>query len=366
MLLDGEYIPHLSHNIPHLSHFNQEISIMESTLKVLITVQFTPEQINQIEAISPRLVATTIEASEPGDVPEDAWQEVDILYTHKALPELGFAPELKWIQFHRAGNESFMDATILRKLGLVASSMSGASAPQVAEYVLEMILALGHRLPQIMEHQKRADWPAERGEIFQPQELNQSTVGIVGYGSIGRQVARLLQAFGATVLATKYDAMHPTDRGYILEGIGDPEGDFLQRLYPAEALKSMLKECDYLVLCVPLTQGTRGLIRDEQLAAMKPTAFLVDVSRGGVTNHADLLTALEEGQIAGAALDVYPEEPLPEENPLWKLPNVILTPHIAGVSREYNNRAAALFAENLKRYLAGKQPLNPIDLQRGY
>lgn len=365
-MLDVEYIPHLSHNIPHLSHFNQEISIMESTLKVLITIQFTPEQINQIEAVSPRLVVTTIESSEPGDVPQDAWQEADILYTHKVLPDLDLAPKLKWIQFHRAGNESFMEAPILRKPGLVASSMSGASAPQVAEYVLEMILALGHWLPQIMEHQKRADWPADRGEIFQPQELNQSTVGIVGYGSIGRQVARLLQAFGATVLGTKYDAMHPADRGYIPEGMGDPEGDYLQRLYPAEALKSMLKECDFVVVCVPLTKGTQGLIGDEQLAAMKPTAFLVDVSRGGVTNHADLLTALEEGQIAGAALDVYPEEPLPEENPLWKLPNVILTPHIAGASREYNKRAAALFAENLKRYLAGKQPLNPIDLQRGY
>ncbi|MGB5843466.1 MAG: hypothetical protein WBG94_03385, partial [Anaerolineales bacterium] len=102
---------------------------MESTLKVLITIQFTPEQINQIEAVSPRLVVTTIESSEPGDVPQDAWQEADILYTHKVLPDLDLAPKLKWIQFHRAGNESFMEAPILRKPGLVASSMSGASAP---------------------------------------------------------------------------------------------------------------------------------------------------------------------------------------------------------------------------------------------
>ncbi len=339
---------------------------MESSLKVIVTVQFSPELVAQIEAVSPRLVVTTIEAKESGDVQDESWQEVDILYTHKVLPAPDQAPELKWIQFHRAGNEMFMDAPILRKPGLEAASMSGASAPQVAEYVLEMILALGHKLPQIMEHQKRADWPEERGEIFQPQELNRSTVGIVGFGSIGRQVAKLLRAFGATVLATKQDAMRPTDGGYIPEGIGDPEGDYLQRLYPAEALKSMLKECDYVVVCVPLTKETQGLIGEAQLAVMKQSTFLVDVSRGGVINHADLIPALDDGQIAGAALDVYPEEPLTEDNPLWKMPNVIITPHIAGVSREYNSRAAALFVENLERYLDGKQLLNLIDLQRGY
>ena len=128
----------------------------------------------------------------------------------------------------------------------------------------------------------------------------------------------------------------------------------------------MLKECDFAVVCVPLTQRTQGLIGLKQLAAMKPTAFLIDVSRGGVIDQADLIAALEEGQIAGAALDVYPEEPLPEHNPLWKLPNVILTPHIAGVSRDYNQRAVALFEGNLDRYLDGKNPLNLIDLQRGY
>jgi phosphoglycerate dehydrogenase-like enzyme len=128
----------------------------------------------------------------------------------------------------------------------------------------------------------------------------------------------------------------------------------------------MLKECDFVVVCVPLTQATKGLIGIEQLAAMKPTAFLIDVSRGGVINHADLIIALEERQIAGAALDVYPQEPLPIDSPLWKLPNVILTPHVAGVSRYYDQRAVALFVENLNRYLEGKNPLNLIDIQRGY
>jgi phosphoglycerate dehydrogenase-like enzyme len=339
---------------------------MKSSIIVLITVQFTSELLDQIEALSPRLVITTLEAIKLEDIPQEVWQEVEVLYTHKIVPTPELAPNLKWIQFHRAGNERFMDAPILPKPDLIASSMSGASAPQVAEYILEMTLALGHRLPDIIDHQKRAEWPADRGDIFSPVELNQSTIGIVGYGSIGREVARLLQAFGATVLATKHDAKQPADPGYMIEGSGDPEGDSVNRLYPAHALSSMLKECDFVVVCVPLTQDTQGLIGLEQLAAMKSTAFLIDVSRGGVINHADLIVALEEEQIAGAALDVYPEEPLPEDNSLWKFPNVILTPHIAGVSRYYDQRAVALFVENLSRYLDGQNPLNLIDLQQGY
>lgn len=339
---------------------------MESSLKVLITVEFSPELVSEIEAVSPRLEVKTVAAKTPEEVAEQDWLEVEILYTHKVLPSPDLVPNLRWIQFHRAGNEAFMDEPVLRKPDLIASTMSGASAPQVAEYVLEMCLALGHRLPEIIEYQQRAEWPAERGGIFSPLELNQSTVGVVGYGSIGREVARLLQAFGATVLATKFNVMDPSDPGYRIDGSGDPQGDFVHRLYPAQALNSMLKECDFAVVCVPLTPITKDLIGVKQLAAMKPTAFLIDISRGGVTNHEDLLLALEEGGIAGAALDVYPDEPLPEDDPLWKSPNLILTPHIAGVSRDYNQRAVTLFIENLNRYLDGKKPFNLIDLERGY
>ena len=128
----------------------------------------------------------------------------------------------------------------------------------------------------------------------------------------------------------------------------------------------MLKECDFAVVCVPLTPSTKHLFSAEQLEVMKPSAFLIDVSRGGVIDHEALLAALEEGQIAGAALDVYPQEPLPEDNPLWKITNLILTPHIAGVSRDYNQRAVNLFVENLNRYLKGKKPYNLVDLERGY
>ncbi|MBE0409013.1 MAG: D-2-hydroxyacid dehydrogenase, partial [Anaerolineales bacterium] len=218
----------------------------------------------------------------------------------------------------------------------------------------------------LIDHQKRAEWPQDRWKRFSPQELNRSIVGIVGYGSIGREVARLLRAFGATVLASKRDVMHPEDTDYTPEGLGDQRGELVHRLYPDKALKSMFKECDFVVVTVPLTSETHDLIGADELAALKPSAFLIDTSRGGIVNQAALINALREHKIAGAALDVFPEEPLPADNPLWILPNVIISPHISGNTRHYNERAVAMFAENLHRYLAGLPLYNQIDPERGY
>ena len=339
---------------------------MSSPIEVLITIPFSEELVSQLQAVSPRLHLNPQKASKPEDIPAEVWQRAEVLYTDRVLPKPDQAPALRWIQFHWAGLERTIDEPILRKPELVITSLSGAAATQVAEHIVLMCLALGHRLPDLIEHQKRAEWPRERFSRFLPLELRESTVGVVGYGSIGREAARLLHAFGATILAAKRDAMHPDDPGYLPEGLGDPRGDLAHRLYPPQALRSMFKECDFVVVAVPLTPKTRDLISTEQLAAMKTTAFLVDVSRGGVVNHPALLVALRERKIAGAALDVYPEEPLPAGSPLWKLPNVLLTPHISGNSLFYDQRAVALFADNLNRYLAGSPLLNLVDPLQGY
>jgi phosphoglycerate dehydrogenase-like enzyme len=255
---------------------------------------------------------------------------------------------------------------LLAKPGLIATTLSGAAASQMAEYILMMLLALGHHLHEMIASQKKADWPRDRWERFSPLELRGSSVGIVGYGSIGRQLARVLHPLGATILATKRDAMHPEDFDYIPAGLGDPGGDFVHRLYPAEALRSMMKDCDFVVVTVPKTPATNDLIGAEELAVLKPSAYLIDISRGGIVDHTALINALKDRKIAGAALDVYPEEPLPSESPLWKLPNVILTPHISGNTPNYDERAIEMFAANLQRYLAGQPLYNRIDPQRGY
>jgi phosphoglycerate dehydrogenase-like enzyme len=339
---------------------------MNPSLEVLIIATFSDEQIAKLSNVSPRLRIKALRASHTSEVPADDWKQAEILYTSQVIPTPEQAPNLRWIQFHWAGVDHAIDEPILAKPDLVATSMSGAAILQMGEYVLTMLLALGHHLPDMIDHQKRSEWPRDRWERFSPQELNRSIVGIVGYGSIGREVARLLRAFGATVLASKRDVMHPEDSDYTPEGKGDPRGELVHRLYPGKALKSMFKECDFVVVTVPLTSETRDLIGVEEIAALKPSAFLIDTSRGGIVNHNALVNALRERKIAGAALDVFPEEPLPADSPLWKLPNVIITPHISGNTRYYNERAIAMFAENLHRYLAGLPLYNRIEPQRGY
>lgn len=339
---------------------------MSEPVNVLITLPFTEAIIAKLEGVSARLKIDVTRARKVEDISDNLWAGVEVLYTNRLLPSPEQAPKLRWIQFHWAGVDHVVDAPILRQPKVVATTLSGANASQISEYVLMMLLSLGHRMPDLFTHQRRGDWPKDRWERFSPLELRGSTVGIIGYGSIGRQVARLLQPFGARVLATKRNAMHPEDNGYAPEGMGDPGGDQVYRLYPPEAVRSMLRECDFGVVTVPLTPDTRGMIGAEELAALRSTAFLIDVSRGGVVDHAALVAALKDHKIAGAALDVYPEEPLPADSPLWKLSNVILTPHIAGNTQFYDERAADLFAENLQRYLAGQTLLNRFDPERGY
>lgn len=339
---------------------------MSDTVEVLITMNFGDELVKQLSEISPRLHIQVMVANQSQDIPAELWERVEVLYTNRVLPAPEEAPRLQWIQLHWAGADHAVEAPVLSKPGLQATTLSGTSASQMAEHAVMMMLALGHRLPDAFALQKRGEWPDERWKRFSPKELRDSTVGIVGYGSIGRQIARLLSAFGAQVLATKRDAMHPADTGYVPEGQGDPTGDLVQRLYPPQALKSMLKMCDFVVVCTPLSPETRNLLGGDELAALKPGAYLVGLSRGGVIDHNALLPLLRDQKIGGAALDVFPTEPLPADSPFWKLPNVIITPHVAGFSPHYDERAVVLFSENLQRYLSGLPLYNRINLERKY
>jgi phosphoglycerate dehydrogenase-like enzyme len=339
-------------------------------VEVLITVPFAEQLLEQLRTLSARLKISLYPVRKAEDVPADVWRRAEVLYTGSVLPdpEKVDLPNLRWVQFHSAGIDGVLDAPIFEAAGeeITFTNLSGAAAPQMAEYALAMMLALGRKLPALMDFQDKAEWPRDRFERFTPRELRGSTVGIVGYGSIGRELARLLQPFDVQILASKQDVRHPKDTGYVPEGLGDPEGHFFHRLYPVEAVRSMLKECDFVVVAVPLTADTQNLLGEEELRVMKSSAFLVDVSRGGVTNPKALLSALQENRIAGAAMDVFAEEPLPSNSPFWKLSNIIITPHIAGQSAYYDARAMAMFVENLNRYLNDKPLLNRFDPQKGY
>jgi len=339
---------------------------MDDPIEVLVTLAFTDELMNQISEVSPRLAVEKIVAHKVEEISDEVWNRMEVLYTNRVLPKPEQAPNLRWIQFHWAGLDHALEEPILHREDVLITNVSGASAPQMAEHAVMMMLALGHHMPDAIAHQKRADWPSGRWELFNPHELRGSTVGIVGYGSIGRQIARILQVFGATVLATKRDVFHPEDTGYTIEGMGDPEGDLVNRLYPPQALCTMIKKCDYVVVTLPRTTATRGMLGAKELAAFKASAFLIDISRGEIVDHNALIPLLRDHKIAGAALDVYPVEPLPADSPLWKLPNVILTPHIAGYSPHYDERAVSLFVENLHCYLEGRPLYNRLDLNLEY
>ena len=342
------------------------MSKSSTPVNVLITLPFGSSLIKPLQEVSPLLRITVHPAQAVADVPDELWGRCEVLYTDRVLPDPELAPNIGWVQLHWAGIESLTNSALFAKPGISVTTLSGAAASQSAEYILTMLLALGHQIPGLAAAQKKADWPKDRWERFKPRELRTSTVGIIGYGSIGRQVARLLREFGTTVLATKNDAMHPADSGYSPEEMGDQDGDFVHRLYPAKAVKSMVKDCDFIVVCVPLTENTRGLINAEVLAACKPNAYLIDISRGNIIDHSALIKALNDHKLAGAALDVFPEEPLPEKSPLWGMSNVIITPHIAGVSNQYDQRAVRLFAENLSRYIADLPLYNVFDPKKGY
>jgi phosphoglycerate dehydrogenase-like enzyme len=334
----------------------------------LITVRLEDEILETLRDVSDRLDILYHPVQQLREVPEDIWTRVNVLYTADIVPEPAQAPKLRWIHTHFAGVDHLLDQSIFQTEGVVLTSASGIHATTMTEYVFMMMMAFGHRLLTMMEYKASATWPIEhKFRIFMPKPLRGSTVGIVGYGSIGREIARVAQTFGMEVLAVKRDVRHPADPdGYYLPGTGDPEGLCFHRLYPPEALISMARVSDFVVLTVPLTESTRLMINADVFAAMKRTASLINVSRGGVVDEAALLYALQTGQIAGAAMDVFESEPLPADSPLWKLPNLIISPHISGSSPDYNRKAAALFIENLKRYLARKDLLNLVDRTRGY
>jgi len=333
---------------------------------ILIDYPLTDEQVRSLEQISDNVRISHFPGQKFEEIPAEDKEKAEVLLTSKAEPSPEEMPGLQWIQYSRAGI-SFMDESpLLERDGFRATSLSGAVSLPVAEYAVGMMLALGHKLPQGYVYQDKKVWPPDRWERFQPRELRGSTVGLIGYGSIGREIARLLQPFKVEILATKKDLMSVEYSGYMPEGTGDREGLLFRRLYPPEAIKSMLSLCDFVVVCVPLTDETEGIIGMDELGAMKKTAYLVAVGRGGQVDEAALASALREKRITGAALDVFESEPLPKESPLWEVPNLVITPHIAGNTARYPELVFELFSANLKRYLKGDRLFNTFDAEKGY
>ncbi|MCA9933901.1 MAG: D-2-hydroxyacid dehydrogenase [Ardenticatenaceae bacterium] len=321
---------------------------------ILLTANFSPHLLDKIRAVSPH-ITLEYQGLVNGRFPDNISTPAEIIYSTGSIPRPEQAPHLRWIQMHSAGVERLMETAVWHSDILITNS-SGIHAPNMAQYILTQILAWAHRIPKWFTTKQGKTWPRNRWDTFLPDELRGRTLGIVGYGSIGRELARLAKPFGMRILASKRDARHPEDNGYTLTGTGDPKGELPDRIYPGEALRSMLLECDYVAITLPATSKTHHLFNEEIFREMKPTSFLINVGRGSVINEKDLVKALKKGWIAGVGLDVFETEPLPDSSPLWEMDNVILTPHVSGFTPLYDERATSLFVENLRRYLA-KEPL---------
>jgi phosphoglycerate dehydrogenase-like enzyme len=332
---------------------------------VLSTLRFTDELLDKLRSVSPRLVVKQRTCHNAEEVEQALEDSVEVLYTVYLPANLSRASRLQWVQMHAAGVDHVLDHPIM-KSDMLLTTASGIHATPIAEYVFASILAFNRRVPRMLYYQSRREWPQGRWNLFASPELRGSTLGIVGYGSIGREVGRIARCFGMRVVATKRSVSQMRDVGYAVQGLGDREGVLLDEAFPPDRLSEMLGLCDYVVVAVPLTPETRKLIGEAQLRAMKPSAYLVNISRGGTVDEGVLLRALQEGWIAGAGLDVFEEEPLSSDSPLYDLENVILSPHVAGFTLCYDERASDLFAENLRRYLEGEPLLNLVDKVRGY
>lgn len=336
-------------------------------VQVLCTLRFTDELLDRLRAVSPRLHISQQTCHNPQEVAAALTNHpgVEVLYTFH-LPDdvLEPAPRLRWVQLHSAGADHLLGRPAMHSDLLITTS-SGIHATPIAEYVMASILAYRWQVPRWTACQREARWPSGRWDLYARPELRGSTLGIIGYGSIGREVGRLGQAFGMRVLALRRSAGR-AEQGYAVEQTGDPEGTIPERFYPPEALHEMLAECDYVVVALPLTPETHHLLGEAEFKAMKPSAYLVNVARGPIVDEAALIRALREGWIGGAGLDVFEQEPLPADSPLWQLENALISPHVAGFTPRYDERAADLFAQNLRRYLEGLPLLNLVDKTRGY
>jgi phosphoglycerate dehydrogenase-like enzyme len=276
--------------------------------------------------------------------------EADIFCGHAKVPidwpAVVRGGRLQWIQSSAAGLDHCLVPAVVES-AITVTSASGVLADQVAEHALALAGALARGLPVFFRAQQAREF------VRRPtRDLHGSTVGIVGFGGVGRRIAELVSPFKVRILATD---VFPVDKP-----------PWVEALWEAERLDDLLGQVDFLFLAAPLTDRTRGMIDARRLAKMKPGSFLVNVARGGLVVETDLVAALESGPLAAAGLDVTEIEPLPPSSRLWELPNVMITPHVGGQSRTRIDQMTNFFCGNLGRYLSGQPLLNLVDKRLGF
>ncbi|HEY3215116.1 MAG TPA: D-2-hydroxyacid dehydrogenase [Candidatus Eisenbacteria bacterium] len=280
--------------------------------------------------------------------------EADVVFGWAVKPEnFARASKLRWIQVTAASVASLLFPELIESPVLVTNGR-GLHAVSMAEHALGVLLGFARKLHLARDAQRGRRWAQERLWAEPPAfgQLAGTTLGLVGFGAVGRAIAARARPLGLEVIAVR---RHP-----------DPTPDPADAQWGVERLSELLVRSDWVVLAVPLTAETRGLIGAPELARMKPTAALVNLGRGALVDEVALVRALESGRIAGAALDVFDREPLPDASPLWSIPQVLLTPHVSGIGPRLWERATDLFRRNLEAFLTGRPLENLVDKRAGY
>ena len=316
------------------------------TLKVLLATAEGEEFFHLLDDV-PGIEITRC----PGNEVTSNAADIDILFGHPSVDLLPVAPNLKWIQSSSAGVEFVARIPELVASKIILTNTRGAHGPSIGEHAMALLLSMTRHIPESIEQQKRQHW--ERGRLYRTaREVNGLTMGILGFGAIGRGIAQRALAFDMNVIAV--DAMAVD---------GSP---FVDDVWPVSRLDDLIAVADVVVVAAPLTPETHHLIDAGRLSKMKPDAYLIVVSRGGIVDETALLETLQAGNLAGVALDVVEQEPLPADNPLWGAPRFILTPHLAGASGPKERRVVEIFRDNLIRYQNGDPLVNVVDKAKGY
>jgi phosphoglycerate dehydrogenase-like enzyme len=335
-------------------------------IKVLVTSADSPEVRQRLDALGPvyQVAYRRLKGRVAYDMLAD--DEAEVLIGAFPPSDLARTPRLRWLQVASAGVDHLLtDAPWDR--GLIVTNARGVFAPAIGQYVLAAILRINERTDERQVLQSARRWPARSewaevsGRIVRGQ-----TVLILGYGGLGREVARLVDALGMRVIAAKRDPTDLADHGYRAPGTGDPDGSIPEQVMSPADLEAVVPRADVVVLTLPLTDRTRGLFGARLIAAMRADAWLINVGRGALVDEAALASALVERGIGGAVLDVFETEPLPVDSPFWDAPNVIVTPHLSGGDLRAAPNLADLYVENLGRYERGEPLLNLVSSDQQY
>jgi phosphoglycerate dehydrogenase-like enzyme len=335
-------------------------------MKLLIVVHHHFELWNAPQWLSERLRRDfpEIEVHQFRDYPEAEpyLADADAIVTWSLRPEqVRAAKKLRWIHSPAAAVHQLMIPEIVNS-DIILTNASSVHGPVVAEHVVALMFALAKRIPNVVLYQQQHVWCKDQlwEERPRPREIAGATLGVIGVGSIGGEVARRALALGMDVIAMRE---HPERGADFMPGAAT--GHKMCVLGKRD-LGSLLRKSDFVVVAAPLTETTRALINRQNIRCMKSDAYLINVARGPLVDEGALVQALREGQIAGAALDVFEQEPLPVESPLWDTPDLLITPHSAALTEKLWDRHYALISENVRRYATGEELLGLVDKTKGY